>query len=394
MSLLSSSSAGRDRRIAVIGAGVIGLSCALALRRRGAAVSVYDQFPAAGEGTSARAGGMLAPAYETARGEGGEALFTFAARSAALWPLFVADIEQFGGGACEADVSGSLACAFSAAETQALEGLAQACDRRGVRVERLSAREVRVREPLLAEDVTAGLELPGDGQVDAARLVLRLAHAVRALGGDLVVSRPVDRIVCGREFRLPDGALFDQVLLTTGFSSAAVRFEAPDGAVLDPGAPRLRPVKGQMLALAAGPLAPRRVVRFGSGYVAPKTRWTLVGSTSEPGVEDLTVDGEAIDRLHARLLRVLPGLSGVPRLMSWAGVRPSTGDEAPAIGALGVPGLFAALGHYRNGVLLAPATAEMVSALMIDASVDELSGAFSPGRPALRDMASHSPTAP
>jgi glycine oxidase len=381
---------GSGPRIAVIGAGVIGLACALSLRRQGAVVSVYDRHPSSGEGASGRAGGMIAPAYEAARGEAGDAFLSFALHSAGLWPGFASDIERLSGGASELDLAGTIACAATPAEAEGLENLVFACERRGVPIRRLTRAETLEFEPLAAPDLLAAVHLPGDYQTDAGRLVWRMTQAARAQGVRLVFGQRVDRIVCASEFLLPDGAPADQVLLATGFSLQGVRFERPDGGMLDIDAPRLHPVKGHMLALAPGPAAPRRVVRFGSGYAAPKGRWTLVGSTSEPGETDPSVRPEAVEALASRVMRVLPVLKGTPEVMSWTGIRPGTPDGAPVIGPLALPGVYAALGHYRNGVLLAPATGEMMARLMLEGRCEEIPAAFSPRRARLRDMASHS----
>lgn len=386
----ASVSYGGGPRIAVIGAGVIGLACALSLRRGGAEVTVYDRHPSSGEGASGRAGGMIAPAYEAARGEAGDAFFAFALQSARLWPGFASDIERLSGGSCELDLSGTIACAATPAEADGLERLALACEGRGVPVRRLSRAEALDLEPLASPDLHAALHLPGEGQTDAGRLVWRMTQAARAQGVRLVFDQPVDRVICASEFILPNGARADQVLLATGFSLQEVRFERPDGEALDVEAPRLHPVKGHMLALAPGPAAPRRVVRFGSGYAAPKGRWTLVGSTSEPGETDPAVRPEAVEALASRLFQVLPGLKGTPEVMSWTGLRPGTPDGAPVIGALAVSGVFAALGHYRNGVLLAPATGELTARLMLEGRSETVPAAFSPRRAGIRDTASHS----
>jgi Glycine/D-amino acid oxidases (deaminating) len=159
------------------------------------------------------------------------------------------------------------------------------------------------------------------------------------------------------------------------------------GAAAIPGAPaclKSVPVKGQMVAFAAArPLAPSRIVRSFSIYLAAKPGMRLVaGATSEPGLDDEATDDEAAARLTSAARAVLPGLAAVPVMDRWAGLRPRSADGMPVIGEV-EPGLLAAAGGYRNGVLLAPAMAEALAA-RLGAGEDWPSAApFAPDRPSL-----------
>ena len=115
-------------------------------------------------------------------------------------------------------------------------------------------------------------------------------------------------------------------------------------------------------------------------YIAPKARWTLVGATSERGKQDIEIDRTAIEDLRRRGALAVPALAQAVELTSWAGIRPGTPDDAPLIGQTAIPGVFAALGHFRNGVLFAPATAEIVADQAIDGKVSPLAAAFDPLR--------------
>ena len=125
---------------------------------------------------------------------------------------------------------------------------------------------------------------------------------------------------------------------------------------------------------------PRHVIHMREGYIAPKARWTLVGATSERGRQDVEIDRKAVEDLRRRGAAVVPVIGTAAELTAWAGIRPGTPDDAPMIGQTAIPGVFAALGHFRNGVLLAPATAELVAEQAIDGKVSPLAAAFDPLR--------------
>ena len=193
-------------------------------------------------------------------------------------------------------------------------------------------------------------------------------------------------------FLMPDGERFDRVVLATG-AQPAPTFVGPRGAPLATGLPAPIPVKGQMLALATMDGGPRHVIHTRDVYIAPKSRWTLVGAT---------------DRARPRRYRRRPRRHRRP-----SRARGRTGRRAgrcagslrhgpasaravrttqPLIGQTAIPGVVAALGHYRNGVLLAPATAEIVADQIIDGKVSPLAAAFDPLRFDNGGEAPHSPS--
>jgi glycine oxidase len=148
-----------------------------------------------------------------------------------------------------------------------------------------------------------------------------------------------------------------------------------------------------MLALAPVHGGPRHVIHTRDIYIAPKSRWTLVGATSERGRADTEVEPAVIAGLRAKAVELAPALAFAPEVTAWAGIRPGTPDDAPMIGQTAIPGVFAALGHYRNGVLFAPATAEIVADQVIDGKVSPLAAAFDPLRFDKEGEAPHSPSA-
>jgi len=257
-------------------------------------------------------------------------------------------------------------------------------------VQRLTAAELKRLEPGLSDDIRGGLLLPEDRQVDSSLVLQRLGAALSRHGVGLRLGRKIERIVGGALFQTPDGDRFNRIVLATG-AGALPEFVGPRGASLAHGLPAPVPVKGQMLALAAGAAMPRHVIHMREGYIAPKARWTLVGATSERGRQDVEVDRAAIADLRRRGALAVPALAQAEEVTSWAGVRPGTPDDAPLIGQTAIPGVFAALGHFRNGILFAPATAEIVADQAIDGKVSPLAAAFDPLRFDNGGEAPHSP---
>ena len=379
-------------RIAVIGAGVIGLACALELKRRGADVVVYDRGAELGAGVTVRAAGMLGAAFEWALEADQLAMAALARRAGELWPDFAAGLERQGGGPVEFSKEGALVVAWTAADIAWIEGLTAACQVRGLPVKRLSAIDLKREDRAITGQVQGGLLLEGDRQVDPQLTLQRLAVALGKAGVGIRYGRMVERVSVGRDLQMPDGDRFDSLVLATG-AGALPRFVGVRGEPLETGLPELVPVKGQMLALAPVEGAPTHVIHTRDIYIAPKSRWILVGATTERGKADTTTDPETIAKLRTSAVAVAGALEKAPEVIAWAGVRPGTPDDQPLIGETAIPGVYAALGHYRNGVLFAPATAEIVAELAIDAKVSPLARPFDARRFDKRGPPSHSRSA-
>lgn len=377
---------GTALRVAVIGGGVIGLSCALSLARAGASVCVFEAGADCGQRASGRAGGMLGITYELdeLRKAGAVAL---ARRAMELWPGFAASLPL----PCDIRLSGVIACAATVEESQRLEALAAAALQEGLPVNRLSAGETSALEPGLTGGLLSAWRFAADGQVDPRSLIEGLQHAVLEAGGRIERETPVARVQADQEgFWIPGAGGWDRVLIATG-AGRPPEFRSALHGRLDSGLGAIVPVKGHMLALAAGEGSPRHVIRAGGVYIIPKARWTLVGATSEPGLADETADPDILAQLRARAEMLLPGLRAARLLDAWAGVRPNSPDGVPAIGETAIPGVHAALGCYRNGVLLAPAVAEIVSAAVLGGDGNIAHGRFNPRRFDNRVAAPQSP---
>lgn len=368
-------------KVLVLGAGVIGLSCAWRVARAGLVVTVLDPVP--GSGASWVAGGMLAPVTEAWPGE--EPLLDLGAESVRRWPGFAAELDATGRPA-GLRTEGTVVAATGAGDRAELDALAGHLDRLGRPVDRLTGRELRRLEPALGPDVRGGLSVPGDLAVDNRMLLAALRHAAERAGVTVVPHAAAEVLDDGARVvgvRRADGAEVpaDAVVVAAGAHSAALH-PALHGLV--------RPVKGEILRLAhrAGAFPPpgrtvRALVDGRPVYLVPRggdRPGLVLGATQyeagfdiEPsvgGVRDLLRDGE----------RIVPGIAEYALLEAAAGLRPGSPDNLPLIGALGPEGLVAATGHGRNGILLAPVTAEAVVAVLRGGPVPAEARAADPRR--------------
>lgn len=350
-------------RVTVVGGGVIGLSSAWRLACAGHRVTVLD--PAPGRGASWVAGGMLAPVTEAWPGE--EELLDLGLESVARWPDFAAELSRAAGVPGVLRTEGTVVAATGAGDRAELDALAGHLARLGRGVERLSGRELRRLEPALGPDVRGGLSVPGDLAVDNRELIGALRLACGRAGVDVTVGAAVvveddgTRVTGVRGASGPAAA--DVVVVAAGAHSAALH-PALAGLV--------RPVKGEILRLAAraGALPPpsrtvRALVDGRPVYAVPRDGGGLVvGATQHETGFDTAVTVGGVRDLLRDAERVLPGIAEYALLESAAGLRPGTPDNRPLIGRAGPEGLVVATGHGRNGILLAPLTADAVRALV------------------------------
>ena len=367
--------------VAVIGAGVIGLSVAWRAAQRGLHVTVLDRGPI-GAGASRAAAGMIAPISEARATE--QRLLALSLASARAYPEFVAGLRDASGKDPGYLSCGTLAAARDDDEARALERELELRHSLALPVRRLRASEARRLEPALAPALRLALEVPDDHAIDPRKLTAALARAATEAG--VAVRAGVDvagvSIGAGRVdgVRLASGERVpaERVLVAAGAWSGALE-GIPDGARVP-----VRPVKGQIFRLhdPAGPGLLTRALRMqGSGYLVPRGdgRYVL-GATMEERGFDTTITAGPLFELLRDAIELLPGLSELVIDELSAGLRPGTPDNAPALGAGAIPGLHWATGHYRHGVLLAPITAEIVVGALLDEQPDELASAFSPAR--------------
>ncbi|MFN3609441.1 MAG: FAD-dependent oxidoreductase [Hyphomonas sp.] len=369
-------------RVAILGAGIIGLSLAFELAvRRGIHVTVFDTGPG-GRGASWAAAGMIAPAFEAAAQAGVHPrLFDLCLESAQLWPAFAEDIERYSGQFAGFEQAPALAVALDAAEAAHLAAISRVLSARGVAHRPLTAGDLAQMEPALSPYVLSGLELETDTRVDNRRTVSALMAALAASPRTAFVRGPAPLTSRGARVHLEG---HDVIVAAAGWETPVIKVEERGQlyslvnweTALDD----IDCHGGQMLSVAAGPGAPQRVVRAGHVYLVPRGGQVVIGATMEPHRVIAAPEADVIEALRLEGVALCPGLATAPVTESWAGVRPGTPDHAPFIGETVTPGLYVAAGHYRNGILLAPVTARIIADQILGQEAGALAATFTPRR--------------
>lgn len=335
-------------RAVVVGAGAIGLFCALRLVERGAEVLVLeaehqDETPT--RTASRAAAGMLGPLSE--------ALIEREGAHPRLIELGLASLQHWRTRGPQISPT-----TFPARGAKLVGFEESALSRLKMRAESSGA---------VAQWRNDALLLPDEGAVDANLSLQNLERLVAVRGGE--VRRGVSVAQCEARAVVADGDRIeaDVVLLAVGAWSAA----------LSPALSALTPTKGQILEVESYALRPGETLRAPDVYIVSRAAGRLIiGATMEFGARDLETDRATIEALHARAARWLPDVADAPILRAWAGVRPMTEDWAPRIGWR--DGVLVASGHSRNGWLLAPITAEIVSAYAHGEPIPDLWASFAP----------------
>ncbi|HTD09648.1 MAG TPA: glycine oxidase ThiO [Solirubrobacteraceae bacterium] len=373
--------------VVIVGGGIIGMAIAWRARQRGMTVTVLER-DTVGQATSRVAAGMLAPVVEVEFGEAGRRLLELGLRSVEMWPAFSADLEASTDASLGLMRTGTLLVARDDDDARELERQLAFRQSLGLAVERLRPSEAREHEPALASTVRLALEAPEDHSVDPRRVVTALGTACESTGVQLRAHTPVASVeLDGAGERVTGVMLRDGERVSAGYVVLAAgpwsgQIEGLSASARVP----IRPVKGQILRLRdpAGPGLLQRVVRFGRGYLVPRDdgRYVLGATVEERGFE-LAPTAGGIYELLRDAHELIPGVSELQIEELSVGLRPGTPDNGPAIGPASVRGLIWATGHYRNGILLAPLTAELVADLLIgngEQEPDSLLCAFAPGR--------------
>ena len=356
--------------VAVLGGGVIGLAVAWRARQRGLSVVLIDKGDL-GRGASHVAAGMLAPVAEADPGE--RALLELGLSSARAWGAFAAELQDSSGRPVGYQASGTLVVARDRDEAEALDRELALRERLGLRVERILPSAARRLEPALAPTLRAAFLAPDDHTVDPRRLTAALAVAAARAGVEYRVGQEVTAVLPGEgvEVERRDLVRAARVVVASGAWSGQI-----------PGVPTVpvRPVKGQTLRLRqvlGEPALLERPVRYEGGYLVPRQDGSVVlGATMEEQGFDVALTAGGLHALLRDAAELVPGVLELEVTEMIAGLRPGTPDNAPLLGEL--DGVVFATGHHRNGVLLTPVTAALVTAHL--AGEQELPAAFAPGR--------------
>ena len=357
----------RSTEVAIVGAGVIGLSCAFELAKRGKSVTVIEREES-GFGASTVAAGMLTPSFEVETTP--PELVELQLDSLRRYPSFVAEIEGASDLSCEYRDEGTLWVSRHRDDELELEHIRKIQEDRGLPARRLTGRETRQIEPYLSPRIIGGLLVETDHQVNSRKLVPALAAACRSLGVELfehTAVRTVERSSGRIELTLqsPDG----QSTLCAGQVLLAAGVWLEEGLVTPLPQIGMRPIKGQIVHLKGQPLV-NRVLRNSDVYIVPRAGGELLlGATEEEQGFDLQpTAGGTLDLLRYAF-EILPGLYDLYVSEIDVGLRPAVSDHQPVLGPTESDGIFIAGGHYRGGVILAPATAYWMAELITTGSV-------------------------
>lgn len=364
--------------VIVLGGGIIGLSCAFELQRRGHQAIVLETGRCGGQASGAAAG-MLAPYSENV--EGPDEFFQLCKESLSLYPAWQKLVREVSGGSFEYTESGSLYVASHAADLLVLEGRLLWQREQGSSGRLVEGEELRRLEPMLSPHIVAALYTPEESHVYAPDFVKALELGCRKLG--VQIHEQLEQLAAG----VRDGeavvtaasgqSFFGSQLLVCSGAWAQELEEA-----LDVRLP-VYPIRGQICAYEMEPNESVRHMVFGpQGYLVAKANGTLVcGASEDVAGFDTAVTERGIERLRKWNKQLFPHLAERTPFHRWAGLRPATQDGLPLIGR--VPGrerVVLAAGHYRNGILLSPATAVLAADLIEGKRCEAFKQAFAPGR--------------
>lgn len=369
----------RTYDVAIIGGGIIGASIAFELAAEKLRVVVVDRQEPGLEASWAAAG-MLSPAPDSPRDL---PLVPFAHESLRRYPQFVQAIEEASGKSAAYGRAGALEIFVSANAVRECELRARELRQCGIAAEQLPGDAARKIEPAISASARAALRVEDEGTVEPRVLMDALLTAARNRGVEIRGHCEARSVVCeaGRCAGVDCGGetiSAGQVVLAAGCFSG--RFANELG--LEKHAPT-RPVRGQMLALrpANGAAGLRQVVRCERGYLVPRNDGRIVaGSTVEEAGFEKRVTASGLRTILDASIEMCPALGGGEVIETWSGLRPGTPDDLPILGPSEVDGLWIATGHYRNGILLAAATAKLLREWITGAEPSFDAERFSPLR--------------
>jgi glycine oxidase len=361
--------------VLIIGAGLIGLASAYELARRGASVCVLEAGEP-GKAASWAAAGMLTPHTEE---HGSSILEEFGAESLRRYPALARELRERVGVDVRFQPDGVLRIAYDDDALRELSAHAAHLAVRGIRARMLDAGCLRGEEPAVAGHALGALLLEEEGQVDNRRLVRALHAACTSAGVRIEAGTEVEALEADarrvRGVRTSHGFIAASVVLNAAGAQAGLLAGVPAHARMP-----VTPIKGQMLALGMPRGLVRRVLWVPGVYLVPRIDGRLlIGATVEQAEFDVRVTARGVHILLDATLRAMPALQDLALVETWAGVRPASADGLPFIGATALDGYFVACGHYRYGILLAPATACLL-ADAVEGKTSAYADAFSPLR--------------
>ena len=369
----------KTANVVIAGGGVIGLVVARALAIRGIKDIVVLERGNLGTEASSAAAGMLAPQAEA---DAADEFFNLCCRSRDMYSHFAEALYDEAGIDIELDTTGTLYLAFTEHDKAEIDHRYGWQTRAGLSVDQLSRDDLRQLEPCISEHVIAGLKFPLDIQVENRRLLSALATSNARAGVKLITgtsshSVQLDRgqvkgVETSRGFVSTDTVVLAGGAWTSFIGSSDRSFPQIT----------IEPVRGQMISFECNPGIARHVIYSPRGYIVPRRDGRLLaGSTTEHAGFDKSVTAGAVHSVLSHALEISPSISQLPMVGSWAGLRPRSPDDLPVLGpCAAIRGLVYATGHYRNGILLAPLTGDLIAGAIADNVTSPLLEAFVPDR--------------
>jgi glycine oxidase len=362
--------------VVVVGGGVVGCAVARRAARGGLAVVVVERGTPGAEASSAAAG-MLSPLAEAARPG---PFLDLLLRARASFPAFAAALRDETGVDVGYGDAGTLYLSLREDDDAELEERLAWQSAAGLGVERLTAGEARSLEPALTPALRFALRFPGDHQVDNRTLASALWSAAAGagarfrLGAEAAAAGLEGGRVAGVELAGGERIGAGAVVVAGGCWSGRLG-----------GLPRplpVAPVHGQLVALESVPPLFRHVVDSPRCYLVPRAEGRVIaGATVEEVGFRKAVTPAGVRRLLEGAVEIAPALDDAPIAGAWSGLRPGTPDGRPVLGSdPEAGGLFYATGHFRNGILLAPLTGELIGAMLLGGAPEVDLSPFSVGR--------------
>jgi glycine oxidase len=358
--------------VIVVGAGIVGCTIAYELAQSGAPVHVIETR-APGQGATRASAGILAPHIE---GHGSDLLRALGSRSLELYDDFMTRLRRDSGREVFYQRNGTFELAFSDSDVERLGDLSDTIRNEGIEARWIAPQDFGELEPLASPGARGALMIPAHGFVGVTSMTLAAAAAAEKSGARITAATgaikihalPGDRVAVQTSSSTLEA---DRVVLAAGSWSSAITVEGADSVPV-------KPIRGQLIQLQAEPGAIRRVMWGPDGYLVPWPDGSiLVGSTVEDVGFDESHTLEAVDKLRAAAVSLVPSLVSAEMTGIRTGLRPKGPDDLPVLGrSIAVPGLIYATAHYRNGVLFTPLTVQLVRDLVFDR----------PDDPALRDL--------
>lgn len=345
--------------ILIIGGGVIGLSLARELYKKGFSKITILEKGNVGNEASFAAAGMLAPQAETNRAD---SFFQLCNESNKIYPTFAEELLDETGVDIELDQNGTLYIAFNETDINEIRERYKWQKNAGLEVEHLNARETHKLEPFISPDSLESLFFPNDWQVENRKLLRALQKYAELNGIEIIEQTEVKNLLIesqkikGVETSENVKHFADVVILATGAWTSLIKGEE---LIL----PEVKPIRGQMISFHTAKRLFTRVIYSPRGYIVPRKLGRIVaGATVENvGFQDQTTD-IGIEIVRDNALEISPSLAGLPIDEKWSGLRPFAANGLPILGEIPeARNLFIATGHYRNGILLAPITAKILA---------------------------------